>query len=287
MIGYAWASKSDAYVDMQFCINKGDIIFGRTDQKPDSNNADFGSPFVGYTNSDFTTIKYCIDAGTLTLREGTVSKRLDKVFVGHSSCNGSVYDIQSVYVLDKDQYTWLSWSLDDQYEANRNSISVADGIHVTTLEDIKSGKVCYEIMQAALADDYGYATFPDDSCAFAGYPTDYSFSFYQKIGTDDFPSVDVSRGWVVLNGSTYANGERVETTEPEETTKEPEPEVTEPEATTASGGDATDAPNPEQTQAQQGGEQKTEEKKGCGGFVAGGVALVAILGTALIVKKRD
>ena len=287
MIGYAWASGTNAYADIQFCINKGDIVFGRTDQKPDTNNYDWGSPFVSYTNSDYTTIKYCIDVGTLTLREGTVSKRLDKVFVGHSSRNGAVYDIQGVYVLDKEQYTWLSWSSDDKYEANRNEISVAEGIHVTTLEDIKSGKVCYEIMQAALADDYGYATFPDDSCAFAGYPVDYQFNFYQKIGTDDFPSVDASKGWVVLNGTTYANGERApETTEAPETTKAPEPETTPaPETTVApEGGDATDAPAPEQTQ---GTEQKTEEKKGCGGFVAGSVALVAILGTALIIKKRD
>ena len=32
---------------------------------------------------------------------------------------------------------------------------------------------------------------------------------------------------------------------------------------------------------------KAEESKGCGGFVAGSVAIVAIFGTALIVKKRD
>jgi hypothetical protein len=29
------------------------------------------------------------------------------------------------------------------------------------------------------------------------------------------------------------------------------------------------------------------EEKGCGGFVAGGIALVAILGTAVIIKKKD
>ena len=287
-IGYAWASKTNAYCDIQFCVNKGDIIFGRVDQVEGKNNFDWGSPFVAYTNSDFTTIKYCIDAGTLTLREGTISKRLDKVFVGHSSCNGSNYDIQSVYVLDKEQYTWLSWSSDDKYEANRNPISVGEGILVTTLEDIKSGKVCYEIMQAALADDYGFATCPDDSIAFAGFPMDYEFGFYQKIGTDDFPSIDPSKGWVVLNGSTYANGERpAETTEAPETTKAPEPETTPAPETTAApeGGDATDAPAPEQTDAPANTEPA--EKKGCGGFVAGSVAIVAILGTALIVKKRD
>ena len=290
MIGYAWASGTSAYADIQFCINTGDIVYGRLDAGENSDgsskassNYDFASPFVAYTNSAFTTIKYSIDAGTLTHREGAVSSYVGKIFCGLSSQDGSLYDIQGVYVLDKEQYTWLTWAIDEKNAANRYEIAVGEGIIPTTLEDIKSGKVCYEIMQAALNDSYGYATFPDDSCAFAGYPTDYSFSFYQKIGTDDFPSVDSTKGWVVLNGTTYANGEK-----PSETTEPPVEETTKaPEETKAPDPEQTNAPDPEQTQAQQGGEQKTEEKKGCGGFVAGSVALVAILGTALIIKKRD
>ena len=280
MIGYAWASGSNAYADIQFCINKGDIIFGRVDQQDGKSNADWGSPFVSYTNSDFTTIKYCIDAGTLTLREGTISTRLNKVFVGSSSRNGAVYDIQHVYVLDKDQYTWFTWAQDDKYEANRNDISTAEGIIVTTLEEIKSGKICYEIMQAALSDAYGYAgSEPDDDMD--------AYAFYQTIGTDDFPSIDASRGWVVLNGTTYANGEKpAETTEPEETTKAPE---NNDETTADPSGDATEDPSGDATEAPTTDApttDKAEEKKGCGGFVAGS-AIVAILGTALIIKKRD
>jgi hypothetical protein len=277
-IGYAWASGTNAYVDIQFCINKGDIVFGRVDQQEGKNNFDWGSPFVAYTNSDYTTIKYSIDAGTLTIREGTISQRLNKVFVGHSSCNGAVYDVQSVYLLDKDQYTWFSWSSDDKYEANRNDISVGEGLIVTTLDEIKSGKVCYEIMQAALADAYGYAgSEPDDDMD--------AYAFYQKIGTDAFPTIDPAAGWVVLNGTTYANGEKpAETTKPEETTKAPEETTKAPEdeTTVAPEGDATEAPS---TQAP-ATTDKVEEK-GCGGFVAGSVAIVAILGTALIAKKRD
>ena len=288
MIGYAWASGTNAYCDIQFCINTGDIIFGRVDQAEGKSNADWGSPFVSYTNSDYTTIKYCIDAGTLTLREGTISTRLNKVFVGTSSRNGAVYDIQSVYVLDKEQYTWFTWAQDDKYEANRNDISVAEGIIPTTLEDIKSGKVCYEIMQAAENDPYGYNVFEDDTYAEYGYPAGYQFNFYQKIGTDDFPSVDPAAGWVVLNGTTYANGEKTPPAE-EETTAAPEveettaaPTVDETEAP-AGEGDATEAPAATDAPAN----TEPAEKKGCGGFVAGGVAIVAILGTALIVKKRD
>ena len=56
----------------------------------------------------------------------------------------------------------------------------------------------------------------------------------------------------------------------EETTPAPEVEVTEAPA-----------------QSDNVTEPASEEKKGCGGFVVSGVAIVAILGTALIVKKRD
>ncbi len=75
-----------------------------------------------------------------------------------------------------------------------------------------------------------------------------------------------------------------EETEPQETEpQETEPEATEPEATQG-GDDQTQAPVEGGDGTQAG---TTEEKKGCGGFVAGGAFIVAILGTALIIKKRD
>ena len=61
-----------------------------------------------------------------------------------------------------------------------------------------------------------------------------------------------------------------ETTEaPEETTEAPEVTTAEPEQT----------PAPEQTDA--------PEEKGCGGMVAGAVAVIALLGTAVVFKKKD
>lgn len=73
-------------------------------------------------------------------------------------------------------------------------------------------------------------------------------------------------------------------TEPE-TTAEPETQApeTEPETTKAPETDAptqqTDAPAPQETEPVKEG--------GCGGMIAGGVAIVSIIGTALIIKKRD
>ena len=282
MVGYVYAAKTTAYVDVQFCINKGDIVYGRIkNPTPESSVWDYGSPFVGYTNSEFTTVKYNIDVGTLTLREGAVTTNAFKIFIGCSSADSSQYDVQGNYVLDKEQYTYYSYASDPANAAQIRPIAEAEGIIVTTLADIKSGKVCYEIMQTALADSYGYAgSEPDDDMD--------AYAFYQTIGTDDFPGVDASRGWVVLNGTTYANGEKPadETTATEETTAAPEAgdETTAaPEAgdETTAAPEVTDAPTTDAPTT-----DKAEEKKGCGGFVAGS-AIVAILGTALIVKKRD
>ena len=73
-----------------------------------------------------------------------------------------------------------------------------------------------------------------------------------------------------------------------ETTKAPEPETTPAPETTAEPeqtAEATEPAAPEQTNAP--AVTEPAEEKGCGGFVAGGIALVAILGTALIIKKKD
>ncbi len=292
MVGYVYAAKTTAYVDIQFCINTGDISYGRL-QKASADTVlyDYAGPFVGYTNSTSTTIKYNINTGTLTLKDTAVSSKDGHSFFGCSSADALLYDVQGNYDLNYDQYKYYSYPNDPAVNpAQIHEIGEMETIIKTTLEDIKSGKVCYEIMQLAEADAYGYNVF--DAVDYIDYPAygyeiGYAFNFYQKIGTDDFPSVDPAKGWVVLNGTTYANGEKTqpETTEQEETTKKPE-ETTAPEVdetTVASEVENTDAPTPEQTQ---GGEQTTE-KKGCGGFVAGSVAIVAILGTALIIKKRD
>ena len=79
-----------------------------------------------------------------------------------------------------------------------------------------------------------------------------------------------------------------ETTPAPETTKAPDPETTPAPETTAEPeqtAEATEPATPEQTDAPANTEPA--EKKGCGGFVAGGIALVAILGTAVIIKKKD
>ena len=84
-----------------------------------------------------------------------------------------------------------------------------------------------------------------------------------------------------------------EKTEAPETTEAPvvTDEATEAPVVTDEPTDApetTDAPTeaPEQTPAP-GTDAPADEKKGCGGFVAGAAVVVALLGTAVVFKKRD
>ena len=122
----------------------------------------------------------------------------------------------------------------------------ADKLDKTTLEDLASGKVAYEINLAAKNDIYS------DSAYKSG------LAFYQKIGEDALPSVDKSRGWVVLSGNNFANGESVTETKPPETTTAPEatstPVTTNTSETTASPS-VTTSPETEQS-----------VQSGCGGF---------------------
>ena len=68
-----------------------------------------------------------------------------------------------------------------------------------------------------------------------------------------------------------------------ETTTEDVPGTSEPEVTTEQtpGTNAPEATEPNETK------DPEEKDPGCGSAVSMGIALIAILGTAIIVKKRD
>ena len=291
MAGYVYASGSTAFVDIQFCQQNGNLTYGRIAGGSSTVTNDYCGPFVGYTNSPFTTIKYCIDTGVISACENSINANDGRCFVGLSSADGTQYDVKGVYVLNKEQYKYFTYNHQEKYLANCHEINTAEGIFVTTLEDIKSGKVAYEINQAALVDDYGYATIDDAAAyAWAGFTEGQVFSFGQKIGTDNFPTASMkAENWVVLNGDKYENGEKgaaATTAAPE--TQAPEtqaPETQAPETQAPAAEETTAAAAPEQTQAPT--TEPAPAKKGCGGMIAGGVAIIAILGTALLIKKED
>lgn len=111
------------------------------------------------------------------------------------------------------------------------------------------------------------------------------------------PVIDVDAA--IANEPTYIDyyvENAPETSEPEQTTEEPEvtteePEVTteEPEQTTEELEVTTETPTPADPGSDNTEPTATEPVKegGCGGMIAGGVVIVALLGTAVVFKKRD
>ncbi len=247
LVGYCYASGYVAYIDIQFCINTGNVTYGRTQASDGKIFYDYASGLVAYTNSAGTTIKYSIDTGKVTLRDGAITHNTDMIFIGASSADITQYDLAGVYILniDIDPSTYIP-KLPPASSMVYIEPVFADKLHKITLEDISSGKVAYEINLAAEKDTYGESAYK------AGY------AFYQKIGEDALPSVDESRGWVTLSGDTYTNSERVTETKPTKTTTAPEttstPVTTKAPETTASPSVTT---SPETEPPVQGG---------CGGF---------------------
>ena len=262
LVGYCYASGAAAFIDMQFCINTGNVTYGRMQKPDDKLYYDYASAFVAYTNSAFTTIKYCIDTGNISKREGAISEFDFNIFVGNSSADASQYEVKAVYMLNKEQYKYFSYNGNDFFSsiANTYEFEPYEGVIDTSLEDLASGKVAYEINQAAVNDRYTSAI-------------EKGFAFYQKLGEDAIPSVDPSRRWVVLSGDTYANGENV-------------PETTQPEATKSCQDDilpvTTQAPaltaSPETTSSP---ETEPPAQTGCGGFSCSALLIVIICGAGL------
>ena len=273
IIGYAYGSSSNQYADIQFCINTGDLYYGRTASN-DGNVHDWCAPFIGYTNTPFTTVKYNIDTAAYIRDPQAVNLNPGMCFIGCSSADVMQCDVKGNYLMNKDSFAYYTYASSESNAAQRHLITEIDGILSVTLEDIKSGKIAYEINTLAVVDEFGFAE---------------GYAFYQNLGSDNLPTVDNTHGWVVLSGSSYVNGSAdAETTEapateaPVETTEAPAQETEAPVEETEAPAVETEAPA--QTEAPADTEPA---KSGCGSFVAGGVAILAILGTALVIKKRD
>ena len=275
MFGYAYCSDGKGQlICVEYCINTGDIYYGRTagTTVAGGNTYDYASGMVGYANANSNLIRFNIDTGKLIKVEGAATLNPGTSFLGCSSAPDAF--ICGNFVLNSDQYQFLTWASGDDNATSRVDISVGFGNNAvvpTTLEEIKSGKVCYELNKFS-EENYGYE----------------DWNFYQDLGKDEYPTVDATHGWVVLNGDKYENGTKGTTDET--TAPEAGDETTAPEA----GDETTKAPEAgdETTKAPEQGNQgdettKATEQSGCGGVIAGGIALVAILGTALIIKKRD
>ena len=278
MSSYTYASGANAFMDIEFCVNTGDIYYGYP-LVDGAEKAAYGSHFIGYTNSPYTTIKYNISTGKVMLAEGRVSSF--HAFVGLSSADATMYDITDNYILTggMDGYTHYTYAGDaEKYGHNRLEVSYGEQNNawtIVTAEDLASGKIAVALNEAG-----------------QGYEGYY---FYQTLGTDAVPTPFDTSKWVVDNGGTYANGEKpvevVTTPEPIVTTPEPDDDVTTPEpdddvTTPAPDDQPTETTPATQTPADTTPAPKDPEKKGCGSVVALSVLACMIPAAVVICKKK-
>ena len=247
--GYGYGSKSDPqYVIMSNCISTGNV---------ESRNAEYGiaAYLLGYISSDLATLKNNRASGLLV-------SGANKTYCLGWNNNALGYSDESIGNLFPANNTF-------QIAADA-SVDACKGYVVGTFDEsvLISGEAVAEI-----------------NAAYKKLNNTTSDCMSQKLDATFNPQI------VVLEAAAPefpAPSTAPETTPAPETTKAPEPETTPAPETTAEPeqtAEATEPAAPEQTNAP--AVTEPAEKKGCGGFVAGGIALVAILGTAVIIKKKD
>ena len=287
LVSYSYGSQANEYLDLEFCVNTGNITYGNALSAEGAEQQGLGSHFIAYTNSPYTVIKYNIATGTVALAEGC-TWTYGTPFVGMSSADALMYDISDNYMLEKSAagYSWTFWNSDSnfaEYSSNRQEISY--GIEnklwtIVTEEDLASGKIAVALNEASADNEDGFA-------------------FYQTLGTDLIPTPMDTSKWVIDNGGVYVNGDKpaddqpVETeptetepveTEPTETEPtETEPTETEPTETEPSTPTETEPTTPTET-TPAGGDDKPSG--GCGSVVALSILACMIPAAVVICKKK-
>ena len=277
LCAYTYGSGT-AFMDIEFCVSTGNITYGRT-ASSSASVYDYVSYFIAYTNSTSTTITYNIGMGDIKRVEGALSTNPISLF-GCSSADATLYTISDNYIVDNGLYTHYSVAsaAENAHNVIEFSYALENGcITRTTLEELKSGKICVALNNAGQGGE------------------DQKYWFYQTLGTDDLPTVSSESKWVLDNNGTYVNGEKPEVVE---TTTEA-PKETEAPVTTEAPQD-TDAPADTTTAAPEVADtttaapttnapttDKTEEPSGgCGSFVALGIIACVIPAAVVICSKK-
>ena len=292
MVGYMWAANATSYMDMEYCINTGKLNYGRPLNAEGNVQTSYVSGWIAYTNSTSTTIRYCVDVVDRHLIDGATE--WSNAIICISSADPMAYFMEDNYLIDTAGYVteFSHGNSKENQEARGHLIGEAGDLVYVIKDDsaLKSGEIVYKINDA-MVKNYGTVNAYD-----AKYDpeelkiVDREFMYYQKIGVDSIPTLVYSEeapNYVDLKDGAYVNTTKpsaVEETTPEATAAATTPEATEaettPEATQGGDAPATDKPADVTTKAPDSG------KKGCGGFAAAGVALVAVLGAAFVAKKK-
>ena len=199
-----------------------------------------------------------------------------------------IEDIAKVEIGDGYQLAWFA------YDKNLTFLGNGIGGWLTEGEDIDATAITTDFPQYAEAVYFTFA-YRNMSNTAIDVSVDVGASqikVYALEQSDDTYQLEIKPAETTPAETTPAETTPAETTPAETTPAETTPAETTPaETTPAETTPAETTPAPvETTPAPAVGTDapaKTDENKGCGGVVASGVALVAILGAAIIIKKRD
>ena len=269
MVCYAYGSGANQFLDVEFCMNTGNLTYGKPAKDDGSENTSYGSHFIAYTNSPYTTIKYNVSTGTC--KPADFAYTTFRSFISLSSADALQYDISDNYIIEGGlpDYTHTFWNTDSNfatYPNNRQDLNygLENGLFTfVSAADLASGKIAVALNEAG-----------------EGYE---GFYFYQTLGTDAVPTPMDTSKWVLDNGGVYVNGDKP-AEEPEET--EPTPAETEPTPAETEPTPTETEPTPTETKPTTGDDKKPSG--GCGSVVA--LSMMACIIPAAVVickKKRD
>ncbi len=279
--------------DIRYCINKGNV----TADLGGSSKVPFAGGIIGCSgaSSGTTIVDHCINLGAVNVKGdnclvGGITARPNHV------AGGMVVYCLNLGTVSSDGATTRIGAIAGQYKNASAAMGYVHNVSVKVgelpLEGFDAGQ---EKSEQAIYDDEFYMT--DDpmaevprSCVFIeasaakvanlkGYTSDY----WQDGTACPEPKKDAVIA-KVLSDTTWFETEPLPTagitTAPEETTKAPEtskaPETTKPVETTK-------APDPTTPVT-----EAPKEEKGCGGMIAGGMTVLAVVALAgVMLKKKD
>lgn len=134
-VGYAFATPT-RYVAIESCVNLGKIA-----------TAQWGSQFVGYTNSNSTTIKNSIGAGATEIietknAEGVVNDTYILICGVSNADNVKGMKIENVILWDNGATEWYTYAADEAYAANR--IKLEDAMKADFSETVSITRIALD-----------------------------------------------------------------------------------------------------------------------------------------------
>ncbi len=262
-IGYCYAG-GDQMFHITSSVSIGNVSAGRpAADLAGGTQYSYAGLLVGYSNSVNNKISGSLAVGEIGAITGENFVAPFRVVLGCSSAKAVDMLFENNYICDGGTTEWYTYAT--AAENVGQQIPFADAVaagRITrcTLDEVKNGSILQKLNAAA------------DTAVFA-----------QVVGTDLYPMIDLTLRTQREAADQYVEEEE---TTPPETTKKEEPVTTKPDEGTTKPVEGTDAPTTT------GGSNVTDAvtdkpSGGCGSAIAGSVALVALLGGAIVIGKRS